>query len=137
MTIKIGINGFGRIGRMVFRAAVQNFEKDIEVKANQQTRVLDVKVDTSIADYILRLVARTRAHDRLIAGVSPRGSLALFRAAQALALINDRDFAIPDDVKRLAEPVFAHRVIERSRVDRTSTARTIVRQIVNDEPVPV
>lgn len=110
---------------------------DREAIAALQARVLDVKVETSIADYILRLVARTRAHDRLIAGVSPRGSLALFRAAQALALLNGRDFVIPDDVKRLAEPVFAHRVIERSRVDRNSTARTIVRQIVNEEPVPV
>ncbi len=78
--------------------------------ANLQESVEQVAVDDSIADYILSIVERTRRHEALALGVSPRGAQALFRAAQALALVEGRDFAIPDDVKRLVIPLFAHRV---------------------------
>ena len=75
-----------------------------------------VRVDDSVADYILAIVARTRDSESLSLGVSPRGAQALYRAAQALALVEGRDFAIPEDVKRLAVPVFAHRVMVNSRM---------------------
>ena len=87
-----------------------------------QAWVSQVAVDTSIVDYMLAIVDKTRSHESLTLGVSPRGSQALYRAAQALALIEGRDYVIPDDVKRLVVPVFAHRVIVNSRV--TLTQRT-------------
>ncbi len=80
-----------------------------------QKQVREVKVDESILDYILDLVTATRESERLHVGVSPRGSLALRRAIQALALVEGRAYALPDDVKRLAVPVLAHRVIPKGR----------------------
>src|SRR3954465_6572796 len=76
-----------------------------------QEAVHHVSVDESIVDYMLAIVERTRNHESLALGVSPRGSQALFRAAQALAIAESRDYVIPDDVKRLATPLFAHRVV--------------------------
>jgi len=64
----------------------------------------------------MAIVERTRAHESLALGVSPRGAQALYRATQALAMVEGRDYAIPDDVKRLVTPVFAHRVVLNTRV---------------------
>jgi len=75
-----------------------------------------VKVDESLVDYMLSIVEKTRTHDSLALGVSPRGAQALYRAAQALAMIEGREYAIPDDVKRLVVPVFAHRVVVNTRL---------------------
>jgi MoxR-like ATPase len=80
-----------------------------------QERVREVRVDDAITDYILAVVEKTRRHGSLLVGVSPRGAQALYRAAQALALIEGRDYTIPDDVKRLVVPVFAHRVVINTR----------------------
>jgi MoxR-like ATPase len=81
-----------------------------------QEAAQNVRVDNSVAQYMLAIVARTRESDALSLGVSPRGSQALYRAAQALALVEGRDYAVPEDVKRLAVPVFAHRVAVNSRM---------------------
>jgi MoxR-like ATPase len=75
-----------------------------------------VVVDETLVDYMLAVVERTRTHESLAMGVSPRGAQALFRATQALAAVEGRDYATPDDVKRLVLPVFAHRVVVNSRV---------------------
>jgi MoxR-like ATPase len=91
---------------------VLSAEQVLEVQA----RVHQVRVDDSLVDYMLAIVERTRGHESLSLGVSPRGAQALFRATQALALLEGRDYAIPDDVKRLAVPVFAHRVVVNTRV---------------------
>jgi MoxR-like ATPase len=80
-----------------------------------QSRVSRVTVDNSLVDYMLAIVEKTRAHESLALGVSPRGAQALYRATQALAMLEGRDYAIPDDVKRLAVPVFAHRVVVNTR----------------------
>jgi MoxR-like ATPase len=74
-----------------------------------------VFVDDAIIDYILAIVDRTRRHESLALGVSPRGAQALYRASQSMALLDGRSFVTPDDVKRLAIPVFAHRVALSSR----------------------
>ena len=74
-----------------------------------------VTVDETLVDYMLAVVERTRAHESLAMGVSPRGAQALYRATQALASVEGRDYATPDDVKRLVLPVFAHRVVVNSR----------------------
>jgi len=78
-----------------------------------QNRVQDVRVEDSLADYILDIVEATRQHKELALGVSTRGALTLYRAAQAMALVDEREFVIPDDVKQLCLPVLAHRVVCR------------------------
>ncbi len=75
--------------------------------------VWEVHVDDTVRDYVLRLVHATRSHSDLALGASPRGSLALFKTAQALAALRGRDYVIPDDVKALAVPALAHRLIVR------------------------
>jgi MoxR-like ATPase len=84
--------------------------------AGLQDTVAQVTVDESIVDYMLAIVERTRAYESLAMGVSPRGSQMIYRATQALAAVEGRDYATPDDVKRLVLPVFAHRVAVNSRV---------------------
>ena len=76
-----------------------------------QARVREVRVEAALADYVLDIVAATRDHPDLSLGASTRAALALYRAAQAQALLDGRDYAVPDDVKGLAEPVLAHRLI--------------------------
>ena len=106
-----------------------------------QTQAEQVRVDDALVDYIMSIVERTRAHDSLSLGVSPRGSQALYRATQALALLEGREYAIPDDVKRLAVPVFAHRVVINTRValaQRTSElAELILADILTTVEVPL
>src|SRR5207237_8683137 len=80
-----------------------------------QQFVADVSVDDAIVDYLMRIVVATRASDMLDLGVSPRGTLALFRAAQALALTEARSYCLPDDIKRLVVPLFASRTPFGSR----------------------
>ncbi|MBI3679751.1 MAG: MoxR family ATPase [Acidobacteria bacterium] len=91
-----------------------------------------VRVEEALVDYMLSIVARTREHDSLALGVSPRGAQALYRATQALALIEGRDYAIPDDVKRLAIPVFAHRVIIHSRVSPGQRSHDLAERILEE-----
>ena len=74
-------------------------------------QVWDVHVDDTVRDYIIALVFATRGHNDLILGASPRGSHTLYRAAQTYAALQGRDYVLPDDVKRLAAPVLAHRCI--------------------------
>jgi MoxR-like ATPase len=81
-----------------------------------QSLVAQVSVDETLIDYMLAIVDQTRKHESLSLGVSPRGAQALYRAAQALALIEGREFVIPDDIKRLVAPVFAHRVVLHPRL---------------------
>ena len=106
-----------------------------------QGRVHQVTVEDVLVDYILAIVERTRAHEALALGVSPRGSQALFRAVQALALIEGRDYAIPDDVKRLAVPVFAHRVVVNTRTTlvprRAEAGERIIEEILTQIDVPL
>jgi MoxR-like ATPase len=80
-----------------------------------QDAVTRVTVDDSLVDYMLAVVEKTRTHEALAMGVSPRGAQALYRATQALAAVSGREFATPDDVKRLVPPVFSHRVVVNTR----------------------
>ena len=105
-----------------------------------QEQVGNIAVDESIVDYMLTIVERTRSHEALALGVSPRGAQALYRAAQALALLEGRDYAIPDDVKRLVIPVFAHRIgIDRASLSQRTTeaCERILQEIVNAVEVPL
>jgi MoxR-like ATPase len=103
-----------------------------------QDAVRDVHVDDKIRRYLLEIVHGTRMHDDIQLGGSPRASIALFRTAQAHAAIQGRNFVIPDDVKRMVQPVLAHRIILRpeSRL-RKVTAAALLHEIVSDVRVPV
>jgi MoxR-like ATPase len=83
----------------------------VEELREMQADVRDIYVDPSVADYIVRLVNGTRSHPDVYLGASPRGSIALYRAGQALAGLLGRDYVIPDDVKAIAEFALAHRLI--------------------------
>ena len=103
-----------------------------------QATCREVTVEESIREYLLNIVAGTRDHQELSLGASPRGAIALFRAAQALALCDGRDYTVPDDVKTLAPAVLAHRVICRGPLRDSGRDRGlgIIRQIIEGTPVP-
>jgi MoxR-like ATPase len=106
-----------------------------------QRNVASVVVDDALVDYLMRIVSATRASEMLDLGVSPRGTLALFRAAQALALTEDRGYCVPDDIKRLVLPVFAHRLVVNSRFSsslrRSEEAEAVLREIMKTISVPL
>lgn len=106
-----------------------------------QSLVGEVRFDDALLDYLLNIVGLTRQSDGLELGISPRGTLALFRSAQALALIEGRDYCIADDIKRLVVPCFAHRIIVNSRSsglrNRTREAEQILQDILQKVSVPI
>ncbi|MED1945502.1 MULTISPECIES: MoxR family ATPase [Brevibacillus] len=106
--------------------------------AELQRQVSTVKVSEGIKEYIVRLCHRTREHHHIYLGVSPRGSLALFRAVQALAFVRGRDYVIPDDVKELVPVVFAHRMIVKpeARLEGATVDRVLA-MILSETRVPV
>jgi MoxR-like ATPase len=111
-----------------------------DVLAMQET-VAHVKVDTSLHDYALEIVNRTRKSDQLVLGVSPRGTLMLQRAAQARAFLDGRNFCLPDDFKQLAVSVFSHRVVPSARhasfQKKSETTENVLREIIDSVRVPV
>ena len=113
--------------------SVTSGEEIIELQETART----VYVDDLIKEYVVTMINATRDHPDLSLGSSPRGSLALFQGAQALALIRGRDFALPDDVKELVIPMVGHRIIATaaSRM-RGTEANDIMESLVNSIPVP-
>jgi MoxR-like ATPase len=114
---------------------------DVSEVLAMQEAVTHIKVDSSLQDYALDIVNRTRKSDQLALGVSPRGTLMLQRAAQARAFLDGRDFCLPDDFKQLAVSVFAHRVVASSRhaslQRKSETTETALREIVDSVPIPL
>jgi MoxR-like ATPase len=106
-----------------------------------QEEVRNVRVDDALVDYTLEIVRCTRESDYLSLGVSPRGSLMLYRAAQAMAYVNGRTFATPADFKSLAVPVLAHRVVVNARYSstkkKTGQSEDVLQEIVEGVAVPV
>jgi len=106
-----------------------------------QDEVTRVRLDDALLEYTLGIVARTRDSAYLSLGVSPRGGIMLYRAAQAMAFLEGRNFCTPDDLKSLAVHVFAHRVVISGRYSSTlkksQQAEEILRDIVETIPVPV
>jgi len=103
-----------------------------------QDKIREIHVDDKVRGYILQIIHATRDHEDVLLGGSPRASIALYRTAQALAALGGRDFVIPDDVKRMVQPVLGHRLILRpeSRLRRRTTT-TVVQEIVSEIAVPV
>ncbi|NDJ60954.1 MAG: MoxR family ATPase [Chloroflexi bacterium] len=102
---------------------------------NLQAATLQVGVMRNLKEYIVQLSTATRAHSEVLYGVSPRGGAALQRCTQALALIRDRRFVTPDDIKSAAHAVMPHRILTRDR--NPQTAREVIAQILAQTPVPV
>lgn len=106
-----------------------------------QQGVADVAVDDALIEYLMRIVAATRDSEMLDLGVSPRATLSLFRAAQALALTEERPYCIPDDIKRLVLPVFAHRILVSTRyassMRRSEEAEAVLTEIMKTVSVPL
>jgi MoxR-like ATPase len=102
-----------------------------------QEAVKDVYADDLIKEYIVSLCTATREHPDVYLGVSPRGSLSLYRTSQALAAIRQRDYIIPDDIKQLAEATLAHRLIisPAARI-RNIDPREVIQDILDSVPVP-
>jgi MoxR-like ATPase len=108
----------------------------VEELRDLQVAVREIYVDSAVSDYIVRLVSATRSHPDIYLGASPRGSLALYRAGQAFAALMGRDYVIPDDVKRLAGPALAHRlIIKTSSSIHDVSAQQVVRELLDSVPV--
>lgn len=97
-----------------------------------QRAVERIRVDDALVDYILSIVEQTRKHEQLALGVSPRGAQGLYRAAQAMALVEGRDYVLPDDIKRLTVPVFAHRVVLNQRTTLITRSTEVSERILNE-----
>jgi MoxR-like ATPase len=108
----------------------------VEELREMQVGVREIYVDSSVSDYIVRLVNATRSHPDVYLGASPRGSLALYRAGQAMAALSARDYVIPDDIKALAEPALAHRLIIKTAASiRDVDPGAIIRELLETIPI--
>lgn len=111
---------------------------DLHELRQVQMEIKEVFVDELIKRYIVNIADRTRAHVSIYLGVSPRGSIALMKAAQAYAYMYGRDYVIPDDIQYLAPFVFAHRMILKSEAKFEGiTAEEVVNRVISRVPVPV
>lgn len=96
----------------------------------------NVYVDKSVRKYIVDIINATRNNSSISSGISPRGTLALLKAVQVYAAINGRDYVIPEDVKALAVPVLAHRIISYTNIAKNSNKASIINGILDTVPVP-
>lgn len=101
-----------------------------------QEAIVSVRVSEPVREYIVSLAEATRTHDEVSLGVSPRGTLSMLRACQALAAVRGRDYVLPDDVRALAEPVFAHRLVLRSGYGSSRTSGDVIADVLKIVPVP-
>jgi len=145
MRIRMGYPG-AEGEKEILRRNLDGVEAEEPAATTEELRLLQeavrsVTVEEPLINYMLAIVNQTRHHDNLALGVSPRGSQALYRAAQALALLEGRSYAIPDDFKRLAVSVFAHRIVINTRyastLKKSEQAETIIREILETTEVPL
>ncbi|RME54071.1 MAG: MoxR family ATPase, partial [Caldilineae bacterium] len=127
------------LGRQAHRHPIESLEQVVtaeELMAAQEA-VKDVYVDDAVKEYVVDLVTVTRDHPDVYLGASPRGSLALFKASRAWAAINGRDYVLPDDVKLLAEPTLAHRlIVSPSARIKNVDASQVIAEALEHTPVP-
>lgn len=121
------------------RHPLESLEQVVAMEELQEAQraVREVYVDPVIKQYIVSIVSATRSHPDIYLGASPRGSLGLVNTARALAALEGRDYVLPDDIKRLAVPVLAHRVIvsPAARIRDVDT-RDVVQEVLSHTPVP-
>src|SRR6266487_533597 len=147
MRIKMGYPSHETEKEILRKRAGDNGLDSLDPVANvndvlaMQDAVAHVKVDSSLHDYALEIVNRTRKSEQLALGVSPRGTLMLQRGAQARAFLEGRDYCLPDDFKQLAVSVFSHRVVASSRhaslQKKSETTESVLRDIIESVPVPL
>jgi len=144
MRIALGYPSAGEEGEILLRFETEDPLESLEpiVSSEEllalQGQVRRVHVEQSVRDYLVEVARATRVHESVELGVSPRGTMALYRTAQARAGVQGRAFVIPDDVKVLAPHVLTHRIMISQRVRlRGRTPAQIVEQIVGEVPVPV
>ena len=122
-----------------FKHPVEEIEQVVDTPAllQAQEEIRSIHVDDKIKAYIVDLMTQTRKHPEVSLGASPRGSLVLYRTAQARAAMSDRDYVTPDDVKALAPVCLAHRmIVSPSARIKDITAESILTEILNTVPVP-
>ncbi len=124
--------------RLQHRHPIESIEActDPETFVGLQEQIRGIYVEDSVREYVVRLTAATRRHRDVLLGASPRGSLALFRAGQALAALRGRDYVLPDDVKHLAIPVLSHRLILKPESQlRGRTPEHIVQELLQSTAI--
>jgi len=125
---------FERSNPLEVLSAVTSASEIMDIKRQVQ----EIYVEPSVRHYILEVIGKTRANPSIALGGSPRASLALYRSCQALALIQGRDFVLPDDVKQLAMPVLGHRLILSTEAYLHDTSKEkLIEDILSSLPVPV
>jgi MoxR-like ATPase len=106
-----------------------------------QALVDGVRTEEALVDFLMEIVRRTRSEPRLQIGVSPRGAVALYRAARAYALVQGRTYLVPDDILTLAVPCLAHRLLPQGTAASTAEAHQegafLLEEIIREVPVPV
>jgi MoxR-like ATPase len=144
MKISMGYPARSEEVSILYRFQHHNPLRDIEAVVTLeellkiQKAVREVKVVESLAGYIVDLVTATRRHEHTLLGCSPRASLSLFRAAQAAALYDGRDFVIPEDIRDLAVPVLSHRILlkQEAKLKRV-TNESVINDIIERQKIPV
>ncbi len=135
---------------MLSRFAASDAAECVEQVATTETLILaqkaasEVRVSDAVSDYIISIVSETRRSSKLVAGASPRASLMLYRCAQAKALVEQREYVTPDDVKALAAAVLGHRVIEKAALERgrfglngVASGDNVIQRIIDRVEVPI
>ncbi|TBL75385.1 AAA family ATPase [Paenibacillus thalictri] len=131
--------GLGILKRFIAGSPLDHIGPVAEVSdiVAAQNSFAQVKVHDDMLAYLLRIVEKTRSHGDVAAGVSPRGSQALLKAVQVRAILEGRDYVLPDDIKAMAKPVLAHRLILKSSFRaRSDAAETVIEQVLREIPVP-
>jgi MoxR-like ATPase len=130
------------LNRYLSEDASDRLSRDVEPVADAgviaQVRALARKVRAggTVLGYLADVIGATRNRGDIASGVSPRGSLAMLRTAQVMALFDDRDYIVPEDIRTLAVPVLAHRIILPHGYGSTSLSSDIIREILDSVPVP-
>ncbi len=145
MCIRIGYPDEADERRIIQSAPSSVVIKDLAPALNagdvlkMQSLAGTVRVDEDLVSYLLSIASKTRGHKGIRLGVSPRGAMTLYKTAQAFALVNNRDYVTPDDIKTLAVPVFAHRVIlEADGIGGDAgSASLFIEEILSQTAVPI
>lgn len=101
-----------------------------------QQKCKEVYIHNDLINYMVTLIQKTRNHSKLTSGVSPRGTLAFIRATQAYALVNGRDYVVPEDIKAVAVPVLAHRITSNSALDNKKMSANVINELLNSVDLP-
>ncbi len=142
MSLKLGYPPRDEERSLLLSGGVQNLLSEIQpaVSAEEivelQQRAQQIKVTEKLADYVLALAEATRSSQQLLLGISTRGVQGLLAATKALALCEGREFAVPDDVQRLAPAVLSHRIALKVGSSSLAVRREAIRKIVHETPVP-